>query len=80
VTNLTKSTIVFVEPVENSFGKCHEGSAKPEEWSTRPLNTVCKIDIYDVKNSLNNIHKSWMRASTINRYTTEDEKAYTGHL
>ena len=66
MTNLTKSTIVFVEPVQKCFGKSHESSAKPEEWSTRPSCTVCKIDIYDVENSLNNIHESWMRASTIN--------------
>ena len=58
--------MVFVEPVQKCFGKCHERSAKPEEWSSRLLNTVCKIDIYDVENSLNNIHESWMRASTIN--------------
>jgi len=83
VTNLTKSTIVFVEPVQECFGKCHEGSTKPEKWSTRPLNTVCKIDIYDVENSLNNIHESWMRASTINwvhKRERKPGKAYTGHL
>jgi len=47
------------------FGKCHEGSAKPEEWSIRLL---CEQDIYDVENSLNNIHESGMIG-----YTTEDE-------
>jgi len=66
VTNLTKSTMVFVEPVQKCFGKSHGSSAKPEEWSTRPLNTVYNIDMYDVENSLNDIHESWMKASTIN--------------
>ena len=55
MTNLTKFTIVFVSVLE----KCHEGSAKPEEWSTGPLDTACKIDV-------ENIHESWMRASTMN--------------
>jgi len=58
VTDLTKSTIVLFGPVQECFGKCHEGSAKPKDWSTRPLDTVCNIDIYDAENSLGKIMKA----------------------
>jgi hypothetical protein len=43
--SLTEPAVILVQPIEEGLEKRHERSAESNNWHTRPLGEVCKVDI-----------------------------------
>jgi hypothetical protein len=59
VTNIAKTAVVFLEPIQQRLGECHRHARKPNYRGSRVFHHMREVQVEDIKGGFYQIQESY---------------------